>query len=40
MIRLFRERLTEAKAITVLFDALDNRMRSNGYLAMGGARSC
>jgi transposase, IS5 family len=35
-IRLFRERLTEAKAITVLFDALDNRMRSNGYLAMGG----
>jgi transposase, IS5 family len=35
-IRLFRERLTEAKAIRVLFDAFDNRLRSNGYLAMGG----
>jgi transposase, IS5 family len=35
-IRLFRERLTEAKAITVLFDAFDNRLRTNGYLAMGG----
>jgi transposase, IS5 family len=35
-VRLFRERLTEAKAITVLFDAFDNRLRSNGYLAMGG----
>ena len=32
-IRLFRERLTEAKAITVLFDAFDNRLRTNGYLA-------
>jgi IS5 family transposase len=35
-IRLFRERLTDAKAITVLFDAFDNRLRTNGYLAMGG----
>jgi transposase, IS5 family len=35
-IRLFRERLTEAKAIKVLFDAFDNRLRTNGYLAMGG----
>jgi transposase, IS5 family len=35
-IRLFRERLTEAKAIMVLFDAFDNRLRTNGYLAMGG----
>ncbi len=30
------ESLTEAKAITVLFDAFDNRLRTNGYLAMGG----
>ncbi len=29
-IRLFRERLTEAKAMTVLFDAFDNRLRTNG----------
>ena len=35
-IRLFRERLTEAKAITVLFEAFDNRLRTTGYLAMGG----
>lgn len=35
-IRHFRERLTEAKSIAVLFDAFDNRLRSNGYLAMGG----
>jgi transposase, IS5 family len=35
-IRLFRERLTEAKAIRVQFDAFDNRLRTNGYLAMGG----
>ena len=35
-IRLFRERLTEAGAITVLFDAFDPRLRTNGYLAMGG----
>ena len=35
-IRLFCERLTEAKAITVLFGAFDNRLRTNGYLAMGG----
>ena len=37
MIRLFREQLTDAKAITVLFDAFDNRLRTNGYLAIGGA---
>ena len=36
-IRLFRERLTESKAITVLFDAFDHRLRTNGYLAMGEA---
>ncbi len=35
-IRLFRERLTGAGAITVLFDAFDHRLRTNGYLAMGG----
>jgi IS5 family transposase len=35
-IRLFRERLTQAKSITLLFDAFDNRLRSSGYLAMGG----
>jgi IS5 family transposase len=35
-IRLFRERLTDAKAITVMFYAFDNRLRTNGYLAMGG----
>jgi transposase, IS5 family len=34
--RLFGERLTDAKVITVLFDAFDNRLRTNGYLAMGG----
>jgi IS5 family transposase len=35
-IRLFREWLTQANAITILFDAFDNRLRTNGYLAMGG----
>ena len=35
-IRLFREKLTETKTITVLFDAFDHRLRTNGYLAMGG----
>ncbi len=35
-IRLFREQLTVAGAMQVLFDAFDNRLRSNGYLAMGG----
>ena len=35
-IRIFRERLTEAKSITVLFDAFDNQLRNSGYLAMGG----
>lgn len=34
-IRLFREKLTETKTITVLFDAFDHRLRTNGYLAMG-----
>ena len=31
-----REPLTEAKAITVKFDAFENRLPINGYLAMGG----
>jgi transposase, IS5 family len=35
-IRLFREKLTEAGALRVLFDAFDHRLRSTGYLAMGG----
>ena len=35
-IRLFREMLTVGGAMQVLFDAFDNRLRSNGYLAMGG----
>ncbi|MFT5472365.1 MAG: IS5 family transposase [Kiritimatiellia bacterium] len=35
-IRIFRERLTEAKAIPLLFEAFDNRLRSDCYLAMGG----
>lgn len=35
-IRLFREKLTETKTITVLFDAFDHRLRASGYLAMGG----
>ena len=35
-IRLFREKLTEAGALQVLFDAFDHRLRTNGYLAMGG----
>ena len=35
-IRIFRERLTEAKSVTVLFDAFDNQLRNSGYLAMGG----
>jgi transposase, IS5 family len=33
-IRLFCARATEAKAIKVLFDAFDNRLRTNSYLAM------
>ena len=36
MIRLFREKLTETKTITVLFGSFDHRLRTNGYLAMGG----
>ena len=35
-IRLFREKLTEAGTLQVLFDAFDHRLRTNGYLAMGG----
>jgi transposase, IS5 family len=35
-IRLFREKLTEAGTLRVLFDAFDHRLRTNGYLAMGG----
>ena len=35
-IRLFREKLTDAGTLQVLFDAFDHRLRSNGYMAMGG----
>jgi len=35
-IRLFREKLTDAGTLQVLFDAFDHRLRTNGYLAMGG----
>lgn len=35
-IRLFREKLTDAGTLQVLFDAFDHRLRANGYLAMGG----
>ncbi len=35
-IRMFRERLTEAKAMTGLFDAFDQQLRKGGYIAMGG----
>jgi len=35
-IRMFRERLTEAKAMTTLFDAFDQQLRKSGYIAMGG----
>lgn len=35
-IRLFREKLTDAGTLKVLFDAFDHRLRTNGYLAMGG----
>ena len=38
-IRLFRERLTKAKAITGLFDTFDQQLRASGYLAMGGQGS-
>jgi transposase len=34
-IRMFRERLTEARAITTLFDAFDQQLRKGGYIAMG-----
>ncbi|MEQ8743973.1 transposase [Parasphingorhabdus sp.] len=39
-IRIFRERLTEAKAITLLFEAFDNKLRSNGYLAIAVLSAC
>lgn len=35
-IRLFREKLTEAGTLQILFDAFDHRLCTNGYLAMGG----
>jgi IS5 family transposase len=35
-IRMFRERLTEANAIKMLFDAFDRQLRDSGYPAMGG----
>jgi len=35
-IRMFRERLTEAKAMATLFDAFDQQLRKGGYIAMGG----
>lgn len=35
-IRAFRERLTDAGAIKALFDAFDLKLRSAGYLPMGG----
>ena len=35
-IRLFREKLTDAGTLQVLFDAFDHRLSINGYLAMGG----
>jgi len=35
-IRLFREKLTDAGTLQVLFDAFDHRLRTNGYLAIGG----
>lgn len=35
-IRMFRERLTEAKAMGTLFDAFDQQLRKGGYIAMGG----
>ena len=36
MVRLFREKLTDARTLQVLFDAFDHRLGTNGYLAMGG----
>ena len=35
-IRMFREKLTDAGTLRVLFDAFDHRLRTDGYLAMGG----
>lgn len=34
-VRLFREKLTDARTLQVLFDVFDHRLRTNGYLAMG-----
>ncbi len=39
-IRIFRERLTETKAITLLFEAFNNRLRSKGYLAIPVLSAC
>ncbi len=38
-IRLFCETFTEAGALHVLFDVFDHRLRTNGYLSMGGQTS-
>lgn len=38
--RLFRERLTEAKAITVLFDAFDHRLRKRRRCALDRQVRC
>lgn len=35
-IRMFRQRLTEAKAMTTLFDAFDQRLRKGVCIAIGG----
>jgi IS5 family transposase len=35
-IRLFREKLTHARALEALFSAFDQRLRDRGYLPMGG----
>lgn len=35
-IQLFREKLTEAGALDMVFAALDRQLKEGGYLAMGG----
>ena len=35
-IRLFREKLTRARALDALFAAFDRQLRGRGYLPMGG----
>ena len=37
-IRLFHQKLTEARALQVQFDAFDYRLRTSGYLAMAESR--